>query len=308
MISRILAVLTLLALSASASAFTARTGHWYNPAESGSGYNIDIQDGVLVVTIFSYKPGDSEWYISSGPMSASQSTYTGSLLAVRGGQCISCAYTAPSSTINSGTIVITFTSETSATVLLPGGRMTTIRPFNFGFGTPPQGLLGQWVYVETIAGVDFADRYSFTTILGATAEGNGIVNDFDKFASCELQITGEIAGLVVCGHWTDSTYTVALDVYAYELGLDQTYNGLWISPTTETAYPMKGYMSISRSGFSNASVAAATPPDDLSQRALKRQAETADPSSRISAMRSSGYSTAVAAAIEKQGRALRGLP
>src|SRR6185369_16917404 len=160
MISRILAVLTLLALSASASAFTARTGHWYNPAESGSGYNIDIQDGVLVVTIFS------------------------------------------------GTIVITFTSETSATVLLPGGRMTTIRPFNFGFGTPPQGLLGQWVYVETIAGVDFADRYSFTTILGATAEGNGIVNDFDKFASCELQVTGEIAGLVVCGHWTDSTYTV----------------------------------------------------------------------------------------------------
>ena len=90
MISRILAVLTLLALSASASAFTARTGHWYNPAESGSGYNIDIQDGVLVITIFSYKPGDSEWYISSGPMSASQSTYTGSLLAVRGGQCISC--------------------------------------------------------------------------------------------------------------------------------------------------------------------------------------------------------------------------
>jgi len=62
MISRILAVLTLLALSASASAFTARTGHWYNPAEQGSGYNIDIQDGVLVVTIFSYKPnGDSEW-------------------------------------------------------------------------------------------------------------------------------------------------------------------------------------------------------------------------------------------------------
>ncbi len=308
MVSRILAVLALLAFSASASAFTARTGHWYNPAEQGSGYNIDIQDGVLVVTIFSYKPnGDSEWYISSGPMSGSQSTYTGLLLAVRGGQCISCAYTPPSSTITSGSIVITFTSETSATVLLPGGRTTTIRPFNFGFGTPPQGLLGQWVYVETIGGVDFADRYYFTNVSGATAEGNGIVNDFDKFASCELQITGEIAGLVVCGHWTDSTYTVAVDVYAYEFGLDQTYNGLWISPTTENAYPMKGYMSISQSGFSNASVTAATPAD-LSQRALKRQAETADPSSKISAMRSSGHSAAVAAAIEKQRRALRSLP
>ncbi len=308
MVSRILAVLTLLAFSASASAFTARTGHWNNPAESGTGYNIDIQDGVLVVTIFSYKPnGDSEWYISSGPMSASQSTYTGSLLAVRGGQCISCAYTAPSSTINSGSIVITFTSETSATVLLPGGRMTTIRPFNFGFGTPPQGLLGQWIYVKTVGDVDFADRYYFTNIIGATAEGNGIVIDFDKFASCELQVIGDIAGLVVCGHWTDSTYTVALDIYAYEFGLDQTYSGLWISPTTENTYPMKGYMSISRSGFSNAAMAAATPADP-SQRALKRQAETADQSSRITAIRLSGHSAAVAAAIEMQGRALRSLP
>ena len=187
----------------------------------------------------------------------------------------SCANTAPSSTINSGSMVITFTSETSATVLLPGGRLTTIQPFNFGFGTPPQGLLGQWVYVETIGGVDFADRYNFTTTVGATPNGNGAVVDFDKFASCELQVIGEIAGFVVCGHWSDSTYMVALDIYAYEFGLDQTYNGVWISPTTESAFPMKGYMWISRSGFSNASAAAATPAD-LSQRALKQRAETAE--------------------------------
>jgi len=52
---------------------------------------------------------------------------------------------------------------------------------------------------------------------------------------------------------------------------------------------------------------AAATPADLSQRALKREAETADQSSKISAMRSSGNSAAVAAAIEKQGRALRSL-
>src|SRR6476661_6110585 len=110
MFTRLMFGIAVLSLAVSASAFTPRTGHWFNVNESGSGYNIDIQDGVLVVTIFSYKPnGDSEWYISSGPMSGSQSTYTGLLLAVRGGQCISCAYTAPSSTITSGSIVITFT-------------------------------------------------------------------------------------------------------------------------------------------------------------------------------------------------------
>ena len=289
MVSRILAVLTLLAFSASASAFTARTGHWNNPAESGTGYNIDIQDGVLVVTIFSYKPnGDSEWYISSGPMSASQSTYTGSLLAVRGGQCISCAYTAPSSTINSGSIVITFTSETSATVLLPWRQDDDNPAIQLRIRNPAARTVGPMGLRRDDRGVDFADRYDFTNIIGATAEGNGIVIDFDKFASCELQVIGDIAGLVVCGHWTDSTYTVALDVYAYEFGLDDTYNGLWISPTTESTYPMKGYPSISRSGFSDAAMAAATPADP-SQRALKRrQRRPIYQSSRITAMRSSG--------------------
>lgn len=308
--ARIIAFVALLAVAVSASAFTPRTGHWFNPVESGSGYNIDIQDGVLVVTIFSYKPnGDSEWYISSGPMSGDQSTFTGSLLAVRGGQCISCSYVAPTSTIDSGNIVINFTSETSATVLLPGGRIASIQPFNFGFDTPPQGLLGQWVYVETIGGIDFADRYQFTNVGGSTAFGNGVVIDFDRFASCELQVSGELAGLVVCGHWSDATYTVVLDEYLYQFGLDQTYDGAWISPTTSAFYPMKGYMSISRSGFSKASASAAASaavPGDLSQRALKRQAETADRSSDRSAT-GSANSAAVAAALELQGQALRGL-
>ena len=307
MVARILAFVALLALAVSASAFAARTGHWFNPAESGSGYNIDIQDGVLVITIFSYKPnGDSEWYISSGPMSGSQQTYTGILLAVRGGQCISCTYVAPASTVVSGSIVINFTSETSASVLLPGGRVTTIQPFNFGFGTPPQGLLGQWVYVETIGGVDFADRYNFTNPIGPTPTGNGIVADFDKIATCELQIAGELAGFVTCFHWSDSTFMVVLDQYLYEFGLDQTYGGAWISPTTGSAYPMKGYMSISRSGFSKASASAAVPVGP-SQTALKREAEVANRSSDIPEPRVFEHSAAVAAAVEAQGRVLRSL-
>jgi hypothetical protein len=306
MVARILTFLALLAFAAPAGAFTARTGHWFNPAESGTGYNIDIQDGVLVVTIFSYKPnGDSEWYISSGPMSGSQSTYSGSLLAVRGGQCISCTYMAPSSTIISGNIVINFTSETSATVLLPGGRVTTIQPFNFGYGTPPQGLLGQWVYVETIGGIDFADRYNFAQLIGTTSTGNGLVVDFDRFASCELQIVGELAGAVLCAHWSDSTYTVVLDQYLYEFGLDQSYNGIWISPTTEIAYPMKGYMAISRSGFSKASAvpaAAALQPD------MKRQAEASGLAVEQIGFESFERPAAIAAAIERQRRLLRSLP
>ena len=37
-------------------AFTPATGLWWNPNESGSGYNIQVQHGVLVATMYSYTP------------------------------------------------------------------------------------------------------------------------------------------------------------------------------------------------------------------------------------------------------------
>jgi len=306
-IAALFVAFTAGAYSVSAGAFTPRTGHWFNSNESGSGYNIDIQDGTLVVTIFSYKTtGDSEWYISSGPMAAGQSIFTGTLLAVRGGQCISCTYVAPSSTISSGSITINFTSETSATVSLPGGRVTSIQPFNFGFGTPPQGLLGEWVYVENIGGANFADRYYFTTLGGATTNGNGIAADLTHHAACELQVIGSLAGYVICGHWSDSTYTVVLDQYQYRFGLDQTYGGMWISPTTFNQYQMKGYMSISASGFTKLS-APISASLDLSQNESKRQAEQSfmtEAVQRTATGQSSDFAAAIAAVVAEQRRLL----
>src|SRR5690242_7902504 len=121
----------LLLFATSASAFTPVTGHWWNPNESGTGYNIDVHNGVLVITLYSYKSnGDSEWYLASGPMSADQHQFTGTLDKYRNGQCISCAYAGRPTLIgNDGTISINFLSETSATLSLPGGRRTNIQPF-----------------------------------------------------------------------------------------------------------------------------------------------------------------------------------
>jgi hypothetical protein len=40
-------------------------GQWWNPDESGSGYNIDIRNGVLVMTVYSYQAdGDAQWYLT----------------------------------------------------------------------------------------------------------------------------------------------------------------------------------------------------------------------------------------------------
>ncbi len=59
-------------------AFTPAAGLWWNPNESGSGYNVQVQHGVLVMTIYSYaaNTGEPVWYIASGPMSNAGSGVT----------------------------------------------------------------------------------------------------------------------------------------------------------------------------------------------------------------------------------------
>jgi hypothetical protein len=106
-------------------------GLWWNPNESGSGYNIDVKNGLLVATIFTYKAnGDPQWYITSGPIV--DNIFTGTINMYSGGQCISCPYKGlPVSAGNDGVIRIEFTSPTSANMLFPGGRVTRIQPQAF---------------------------------------------------------------------------------------------------------------------------------------------------------------------------------
>lgn len=122
-----------LARVSAASPLVPQLGLWWNPNESGSGYNVDVKHNVIVVTLFSYKTtGDSEWYLASGPLSADGRTFSGTLDKYRNGQCIACGYTGrPNYIGNDGTIGVTFTSPTSAILQLPGGRMTNIQPQAF---------------------------------------------------------------------------------------------------------------------------------------------------------------------------------
>ena len=113
-------------------AFTPTTGLWWNPNESGTGYNVQVQRGVLVVTMYSYTAaGDPVWYLAVGSMMNSDSGVTASatLDKYRGGQCASCRYQGePGVMGNDGSMTINFTSANSAIVQLPGGRVTQIQP------------------------------------------------------------------------------------------------------------------------------------------------------------------------------------
>lgn len=118
---------------AGADTITPVTGLWWNPAESGSGYALDVKHGVLVVTVYSYRAdGEPQWYLAAGPLTNNGRSFSATLDKYRAGQCISCAYTGrPTLAGNDGVISIEFASSTSATVTLPGGRVATIQPQDF---------------------------------------------------------------------------------------------------------------------------------------------------------------------------------
>lgn len=115
-------------------AFTPATGLWWNPNESGTGYNIEVYHGVMVVTMYSYGAGgDPLWYLVVGNLGNAGGgvAATGTLDKYRGGQCASCMYQIPTTMGNDGGMTITFTSPITATVQLPGGRVTAIQPEAF---------------------------------------------------------------------------------------------------------------------------------------------------------------------------------
>jgi hypothetical protein len=113
-------------------AFIPTVGMWWNPDESGTGYFVQVQHGVLVTAIFSYNPaGDPLWYYASGTLAnlGSGIAVSSTLDRYHGGQCASCSYQHPALTGNDGAFAMIFSSPTRATLQLPGGRVTQIQPF-----------------------------------------------------------------------------------------------------------------------------------------------------------------------------------
>lgn len=105
-------------------------GMWWDPTQSGSGYAIAVKHDVLVMTVFSYTDaGLSQWYLLVGPLI--NNSATGKLLKFAGGQCIECGYRLPIVTGDDGIATVIFTSPTTGTILLPGGRITEIVPQDF---------------------------------------------------------------------------------------------------------------------------------------------------------------------------------
>jgi hypothetical protein len=145
----IIGAFVALAAAFPVRAFTPESGFYWNPAESGTGYNVEIQDNFFAMTAYVFaQDGRPQWYTTAGVMSGN-ARYSGNLDGFTNGQCLGCPYRAPTAQTGAGgPIVIEWTSETRANLTI-GGRTFAIERFDFYLtrgqaDAKTEMMLGEW--------------------------------------------------------------------------------------------------------------------------------------------------------------------
>jgi hypothetical protein len=107
-----------------------QTGWWWNPAEAGRGYSLEVQGNNIFFASYLYDvSGRSTWYAAYGPTSLDGSLFNGTLLAFAHGQTLTGAYHAADAAVQSGAITLTFSDAGHGAMIWPGGAVP-IERFN----------------------------------------------------------------------------------------------------------------------------------------------------------------------------------
>ncbi len=101
-----------------------QTGWWWNPAEGGRGYSIEVQGNRIFFAAFHYDAsGRATWNVASGATSLDGSLFTGDLLDVSGGQTLGGAYPGFPRVATRGPITLAFNDAAHGTMIWPGGAV-----------------------------------------------------------------------------------------------------------------------------------------------------------------------------------------
>ena len=104
-------------------------GHWYNPDQSGTGFNLEFQNGIMAGYYYGYDlEGDPEWYLVTNPLVRSDSPGVMWELEVEpqrftGGNCIGCPYQPPDDPEALAAIKIEFLQRAYARLTLNDGSI-----------------------------------------------------------------------------------------------------------------------------------------------------------------------------------------
>jgi len=143
-----LAVLVLSFVARGAAAFTPESGLWWNPAEDGRGYTIEIQDDTLAILVYGYDgDGTSAFFVGANAMQGN-AAWSGVLNGFTGGQCLTCNYQGRPVTLTGagGNASIVFDTESRARLTI-GSRVIPIERFNFVLGNQSERMRGEWQVV-----------------------------------------------------------------------------------------------------------------------------------------------------------------
>lgn len=161
---RALVVIAAIVAPGASRAMLPDSGWYWNPAESGRGFNIEVQDDKLFAAVFAYAPdGTAAWYVTGGRMSSDRG-YTGPIYQTSGGQCIGCIYAGSPNLVPRGNVTISFTSPESAVITMLGVSMSVQRhDFSETNLFNPAALFGEWSTTEgdPALPVYFGDRLIF---------------------------------------------------------------------------------------------------------------------------------------------------
>lgn len=146
-------------------------GIWWNAAESGRGYQIDLQGDIMVVTTYGFgQSGAPIWYISAGLYNKEAGTFQATFDNTENGQCFGCTYRAPTPRPNAGgSMRIVFDSYVTGTLYFNGGS-TRIQRQLYAYPQPLDFLFGEFVLSTNTNGIVLADW----PVFGGTYTSGGV--------------------------------------------------------------------------------------------------------------------------------------
>src|SRR5215510_10193055 len=106
-----------MALIASSSAAAApQAGWWSHEAESGRGFFVESQDGIMYLAGYLYdENGRARWLVSGGP-NDDPYNFSGRLSEYTGGQSLFGAYKPPANPADAGAVTVRFQDDTHGTI------------------------------------------------------------------------------------------------------------------------------------------------------------------------------------------------
>ena len=108
------------------------TGWYWNAAQNGRGYAVEVQNGVIFLVMFHYNTdGSATWNTFSGPV-RSAGRFSGDFVSIRGGQTLGGAYRAPNPATTTPGFFGEFSSACVGVLTFPGNS-TSSSVNRFGF-------------------------------------------------------------------------------------------------------------------------------------------------------------------------------